>query len=74
LNVDEILNGQVMTAEDMVDASLIAFDHGEFATVPSLPNVADWDAFESARNALRPNLSHARAADRYQAASRFGLG
>jgi uncharacterized protein len=74
LNVDEVLSGQVMTAEDMVDASLVAFDRGEFATVPALPNVADWNAFESARNALRPNLSHARAADRYQVQSRFGLG
>jgi short-subunit dehydrogenase len=65
VNVDEVLSGQVMTAEDMVDASLVAFDHGEFATVPSLPDVADWNAFEAARNALRPNLSHARAAGRY---------
>jgi short-subunit dehydrogenase len=74
VNVDEVLSGQVMTAEDMVDASLVAFDHGEFATVPALPNVADWNAFEAARNALRPNLSHASPADRYKADSRFGLG
>lgn len=55
----------VMSAEDMVDAALAGFDAGEFATLPALPNVADWDAFEAARAALRPNLSLAKPAARY---------
>ena len=55
----------VMTAEDMVDAALAGLDQGEFATVPSLPDAADWDAFESARLALRPGLSLATPASRY---------
>ncbi|WP_394836541.1 SDR family oxidoreductase [Pendulispora rubella] len=55
----------VMSAEDMVDASLAALDQGEFVTIPSLPHPADWDAFEAARAALRPNLSHKAPAARY---------
>ena len=55
----------VMTAEDMVDAALAGFDSGEFATLPALPEIADWNAFEAARLALRPNLSHSKPAARY---------
>jgi short-subunit dehydrogenase len=58
----------VMSAEDMVDAALAGFDAGEFATVPSLPNVEDWNAFEAARAALGPNLSRAKPAARYRVA------
>jgi short-subunit dehydrogenase len=58
----------VMTADDMVDAALAGFDMGEFATVPALPDVADWNTFDSARLALGPNLSHSKPAARYQAA------
>ena len=55
----------VMPAEEMVDAALAGLDAGEFATVPALPDVADWDAFEAARLALRPGLSRAVPASRY---------
>ncbi|WP_394846894.1 SDR family oxidoreductase [Pendulispora brunnea] len=55
----------VMSAEALVDASLAGLDQGEFVTIPSLPNSADWDAFEAARQALRPNLSHSEPAARY---------
>jgi uncharacterized protein len=65
VDIDTVLPGNVMTAEDMVDASLVAFDNGEFATIPALPNIADWNAFESARQALMPNLSKAKPAARY---------
>lgn len=58
----------VMSAEDLVDAALAGFDAGEFATVPSLPNVEDWNAFETARLALGPNLSRAKPAARYRVA------
>jgi short-subunit dehydrogenase len=67
VNIDALLPGNVMTAEDMVDASLVGFDDGEFATIPSLPNLADWNAFESAREALKPNLSKGEPASRYKA-------
>jgi len=56
----------VMSGEDLVDAALAGFDLGEFTTVPSLPEVADWDAFEAAREALGPKLSLSQAARRYQ--------
>jgi len=56
----------VMPAADMVDAALAGLDMGELVTLPALPNVADWDAFERARQALMPNLSRATAAERYR--------
>lgn len=55
----------VMSADDLVDAALAGFDAGEFATIPALPEVDDWNAFESARRALGPNLSKAKPAPRY---------
>jgi uncharacterized protein len=55
----------VMTTEDMVDASLAGLDQGEFATIPALPNAADFEAYEKARLALAPNLSRRSPADRY---------
>jgi short-subunit dehydrogenase len=56
---------RVMRAEDMVDAALAGFDQGEFVTIPSLPEAADWNAVETARQALFPNLSRAVPAARY---------
>jgi len=56
----------VMDAADLVDAALAGLDQGELATVPSLPDLADWDRFEAARQALKPNLSHVKPAARYK--------
>jgi short-subunit dehydrogenase len=61
----------VMDADDMVDAALAGFDLGEFVTVPSLPDSADWNAYEAARQALRPNLSRAKPARRYGAGAQL---
>jgi hypothetical protein len=55
----------VMTAEEMVDASLAGLDQGELVTIPSLPDLGDWEKFETARKALGPNLSHQQSAPRY---------
>jgi short-subunit dehydrogenase len=55
----------VMSAEEMVDASLVGFDRGELITIPSLPEAKDWDALDAARAKLGPNLSHAHPAARY---------
>jgi short-subunit dehydrogenase len=55
----------VMTAEDMVDAALVGFDQGELVTIPSLPDAADWERLNSARQHLQPNLSHKLPAARY---------
>jgi uncharacterized protein len=56
----------VMSADDVVDAALAGLDQGEFATVPSLSELADWDRFDAARQALRPNLSFSKPAARYR--------
>ncbi|QNP40787.1 SDR family NAD(P)-dependent oxidoreductase [Lysobacter solisilvae (ex Woo and Kim 2020)] len=55
----------VMSAEDMVDAALSGLANGEVVTIPSLPDQAEWDAFEGARRALAPKLSLATPAPRY---------
>jgi uncharacterized protein len=56
----------VMPAHEMVDAALAGLDQGELVTIPSLPEAADWQAFEDARHKLSPNLSHAQPAARYR--------
>jgi len=57
----------VMRADEMVDAALAGFDQGEFITIPSLPEAADWQAYEAARQKLMPNLSRRVPAERYRA-------
>jgi len=64
--LDQIPIEMIMKAEEMVDAALSGFDQGEFITIPSLPDVADWDAFEAAREKLIPNLSRSSPAPRYK--------
>jgi short-subunit dehydrogenase len=56
----------VMDAQEMVDAALAGFDQGELVTLPSLPDVADWDAYEAARQKLMPSLSLSTPAARYR--------
>lgn len=58
-----------MKAEDMVDAALAGLDQGEVFTVPALPEAADWQAYEQARQKLMPNLSRSTPAARYRAAA-----
>jgi len=55
----------VMTAEEMVDASLAGLDQDELITIPALPNLGDWEKFEVARKALGPNLTRQHSAARY---------
>jgi short-subunit dehydrogenase len=55
----------VMTTENLVDAALAGLDLGETVTIPSLPDMVDWDAFEAARLALTPGLSRDLPAKRY---------
>ena len=69
----ESLPGEiVMRADDMVDAALAGLDQGELVTIPSLPDAADWQAYEAARQKLAPNLSRRLPAARYQPAVRAG--
>jgi short-subunit dehydrogenase len=45
LPVQGLPNEWVMTAEDLVDASLAGLDQHELITIPSLPEIADWEKF-----------------------------
>jgi uncharacterized protein len=63
--VEHLPSEIVMTAEDMVDASLAGLDQHELITIPSLPDIADWEKFEAARKTLGPNLSRQKPAARY---------
>jgi uncharacterized protein len=63
--VEHLPSQIVMSGENLVDAALAGFDLGESVTVPSLPDAAEWNAFEAARLALRPKLSLSHPAQRY---------
>ena len=63
--VEQLPKEIVMSVDDLVDAALAGLDQGEFVTLPALPQVEQWDAYEGARQALMPNLSRATPADRY---------
>jgi uncharacterized protein len=56
----------VMSTDDMVDAALSGLDQGELVTIPALPDIADWQAYETARQKLMPNLSRKTPAARYR--------
>ena len=59
----------VMEAAELVDAALFGFDRREPVTIPSLPSVEQWRAFEAARQSMIPNLNQVHAAARYLAAA-----
>ncbi len=65
LPVEHLPSEMVMTAEDMVDASLAGLDQGELITIPALPELASWERFEGARKELGPQLSLKVPARRY---------
>ena len=63
--VEHLPHEIVMPVEDMVDAALAGLDQEEFVTIPALPDLAQWQFYEAARQALLPNLSRAEPAARY---------
>ncbi len=67
-DIGQIPADMIMEARDLVTAALAGLDAGETVTIPSLPDPADWQAFEAARFHLGPNLS------RRVPAARYGLG
>ena len=67
-DVSKLPAGILMEVDEMVDAALAGLDLGEIVTIPSLPNIAEWEAFNAARLALGPNLSKDHAAGRYKTA------
>ena len=68
-SLDTLPGEMVMRADDLVDAALAGLDMGELVTIPSLPNGADWDAYEAARQKLLPNLSLSVPGARYRMAA-----
>ena len=63
--VEDLPKEIVMTTEDMVDAALAGFDQDEFVTIPSLPDLGQWQSYEAARQAMIPNLTRSEPARRY---------
>jgi uncharacterized protein len=57
----------VMTADDLVDAALVGFDHKEAVTIPPLHDTGDWETMQAARLALHAQLSRREVAPRYRA-------
>jgi len=66
--LEQVPPEMVMNVNEMVDAALAGFDQGEFITIQALPDLADWEAYEAAREKLIPNLSRSSAAERYKVA------
>ena len=64
-DIESLPPHMVMGVDDMVDAALVGLDRGELVTIPSLPDVADWEAYEGARHNLGPKLSLSTPAQRY---------
>jgi short-subunit dehydrogenase len=54
-----------MSPEDAVDAALAGLDQGEIVTLPALADLAAWQAYEDARQALIPIISRTQPAARY---------
>ncbi|WP_028208239.1 SDR family NAD(P)-dependent oxidoreductase [Paraburkholderia nodosa] len=56
----------VMEVDALVDAALVGFDRREPITIPPLPDAAQWDAYQAARQAMLPNFVQEQAAERYR--------
>jgi uncharacterized protein len=56
----------VMTAEELVDASVKGLALGEVVCIPSLPDYADYEAFEAAQGKVAQGVSRDTPAARYR--------
>lgn len=70
VDIDTLPAAMLMEVDAMVDAAIAGLAIGEAVTIPSLPDVADWQAYEAARVALHPNLSRNLPAARYRDAAK----
>lgn len=59
----------VMEVGELVDAALVGFDRREPVTIPPLPDAAQFDALQAARQAMLPNFAQTHAAARYASAA-----
>jgi short-subunit dehydrogenase len=66
IEVASLPASSLMEVDEMVDAALVGLDRRELVTIPSLPDIADWEAYTAARLHLGPNLSRNHVADRYK--------
>ena len=66
LPYDNLPEGTVMSADDMVDAALVGLDKGELVTLPSLPDGDEWTRFEAARRRMSEHFFHSQPAPRYR--------
>jgi short-subunit dehydrogenase len=57
----------VMEVGELVDAALVGFDRREPITIPPLHDAGQWEAYQTARQAILPGLRQEHAAARYQA-------
>lgn len=65
-DINQLPAAMLMDVQDMVDAALRGLDMGESVTIPSLPELAEWDNLNQLRQALAPRLSLSSPAARYQ--------
>jgi len=56
----------IMEVDELVDAALAGFDRRETVTIPSLPNVDEWNDFNAARKVMVSNFGQVHAAERYR--------
>lgn len=71
MDLHALPESMVMEVGDLVDAALVGLDQGELVTIPSLNDMADWDAFTAARLKLAPQLSLRLPAARYGLANQL---
>jgi len=57
----------VMEVGELVDAALVGFDRQELVTIPTLHEIGQWDAFDTARRTMMANFAQEHAAERYRA-------
>jgi short-subunit dehydrogenase len=69
MDVHALPADMVMEVTELVDAALAGLDMGETVTIPSLPDVTEWENFNDMRRRLQPLLSRRHAAERYRLAS-----
>ncbi len=55
----------MMSTEDLVDSALAGLKMDEFVTIPTLPDVRDWERYEEDRQHLIPYLRESHPAERY---------
>ena len=63
--LSQLNQSSIMTAENLVDASLAGYDQGEAVTLPSVDDARLWDAYDVARSNLFAATQTGQPASRY---------